>query len=487
MTKKLLTCSLILSMLVAQVALATPSFSDVNETTVYDDSITWMAENGVIQGYPDGTFGPDQCVNRAELLKMLYLTAEKDIDTANTDNNIFSDTSIDEWYFPYVSQAVADGTVEGYEDGTFKPGQCVNRAEAIKMAILEFNDGEIPSYIEENMGFAIDSSQWYAEYLYPAIFNSLVGLEHVTPAGTDISDFHPGESMTRKEVAEMLYRMKTVKDNELDFYTENYTPNNIGTFVYHNSEYKFSLDFPYAWETAGFITSNRSIDWGDIGTNDSIDFGLTDQYSLFNISIVTHSQWQQMQSIEGPKPEYLAENDEYVFCLSHAQDAANNSIVERMEEIPEIIETFEFIDQITFDECGSISNYNDEVWLEDFVASWDTYLLTLPIETGSLPSHDALTDEFGDYCLAEDNSIFIFIPYYLEDGDARVFQYDIAMDSVAIAEVNGDYQPQEFGARTDDYIPLIGINDYYGCEYITGNYYYMDNFVDTSVATTCSN
>ena len=243
MKKNLLTCSLILSMLMAQVAFATPSFSDVDETTVYSDSITWMAENGVIQGYQDGSFGPDQCVNRAELLKMLYLSSEKNVEAVNpADNNIFSDTSSpDAWYFPYVSQALADETVEGYEDGTFKPGQCVNRAEAIKMAILEFNNGAIPSYVEENMGFAIDSSKWYAEYLYPAIFNQLVGLEHVTLAGADVGDFHPGDSMSRKEVAEMLYRMKTVKDNMLDLYITSYTPSALNFYISPSSGASFLM------------------------------------------------------------------------------------------------------------------------------------------------------------------------------------------------------------------------------------------------------
>ena len=72
MKKLILIPGLILTLLLGQVASA--AFSDVNEGTDYISSITWMSENGVIQGYPDGTFKPDQCVNRAEFLKMMYLT-----------------------------------------------------------------------------------------------------------------------------------------------------------------------------------------------------------------------------------------------------------------------------------------------------------------------------------------------------------------------------------------------------------------------------
>ncbi len=49
--------------------------------------------------------------------------------------NPFKDTNDGEWYFPYVLSGVAYKMVQGYPDGTFKPDQKVNRVEAIKMAL----------------------------------------------------------------------------------------------------------------------------------------------------------------------------------------------------------------------------------------------------------------------------------------------------------------------------------------------------------------
>ena len=123
-------------------AFANSNFNDVNNQTFYKQSIDWMLENEIINGYGDGSFKPDNCVNRVELLKMLFKTLE--VDTTEYEAELFSDTYANEWYTEYVIAARARGTVNGYPDGTFKPSQCVNRVEAIKMALLEFNNGEIP-------------------------------------------------------------------------------------------------------------------------------------------------------------------------------------------------------------------------------------------------------------------------------------------------------------------------------------------------------
>jgi hypothetical protein len=58
--------AVLLLMLTGQAAHAM-TFSDVTAGTLYSEEIGWLAENGVVQGYGDGSFGPDNCVRRAEL------------------------------------------------------------------------------------------------------------------------------------------------------------------------------------------------------------------------------------------------------------------------------------------------------------------------------------------------------------------------------------------------------------------------------------
>ncbi|MFA4814964.1 MAG: S-layer homology domain-containing protein [Candidatus Gracilibacteria bacterium] len=103
----------------------------------YEDTITLLTEAGIINGYPDGTYQPDREVNRVEFLKIVVGSVFDDIDTDATDDTCdFSDTIEGEWYIPYLCRAVDEGIVRGYEDGTFKPEQTVNFVEASKIATL---------------------------------------------------------------------------------------------------------------------------------------------------------------------------------------------------------------------------------------------------------------------------------------------------------------------------------------------------------------
>ncbi|MDD5741949.1 MAG: S-layer homology domain-containing protein [Candidatus Peribacteraceae bacterium] len=110
-------------------------FSDITSNHPYISAIEWGKNSNVLSGYPDGTFQPDKTVNRAELLKIML--AAKGIDVANFSvPSSFSDVDESAWYAPYIRFAKHEGVVQGYEDGTFRPNQAVNFVEALKMAYL---------------------------------------------------------------------------------------------------------------------------------------------------------------------------------------------------------------------------------------------------------------------------------------------------------------------------------------------------------------
>jgi hypothetical protein len=226
------------------------AFDDVSSSTDYNEAIDWMADNGVINGYGDGSFGPDNCVQRAEMLKMLFETLEIDETESYGDLTKYTDVPSGEWFTDYVQAASALGVVEGYGDGYFKPGQCVSRAEAMKMAILQFNDGEIPEYLAmfgnpydvAMMKNEEEQSYWWINYFDYAMSAYIVGTSHFDTYDADWSsmgvdsdfvnptfDFDPNGSMSRKEVAEMLYRMKTVRDSDMDYYDSENEPDDIVT------------------------------------------------------------------------------------------------------------------------------------------------------------------------------------------------------------------------------------------------------------------
>ncbi len=97
-----------------------------------ESAITSWQDKGLISGYTDGTFKPDNSVTRAEFASMvnkaLGLTEKGDVP--------FSDVKSGSWYYDAISIAVKAGYCSGYEDGTFKPDATITRAEAAVMISL---------------------------------------------------------------------------------------------------------------------------------------------------------------------------------------------------------------------------------------------------------------------------------------------------------------------------------------------------------------
>lgn len=110
--------------------------SDI-EQSPYADEIAELYTRGIIKGYPDGSFKPTQPITRAELLKIILSAANIEL-VAQTDP-CFSDVAQEERYQDPVCTAKAMGIVKGYPDGSFKPNQTVTFVEGLKMAIEGFS------------------------------------------------------------------------------------------------------------------------------------------------------------------------------------------------------------------------------------------------------------------------------------------------------------------------------------------------------------
>ncbi|MBU1151746.1 S-layer homology domain-containing protein, partial [Patescibacteria group bacterium] len=192
------------------------------QALTYGESVDWMLEKGYAKGYANGDFGEDNCVNRAEFLKMLFEAFE--YDEKAMEAPLFKDVPADAWFAPYIKTARARGLINGYSDGSFKPGQCVNRAEAAKIALTLYYGGKLVDSGDNYTYFEdIDKNSWYFPYLKQAFNLKAVGLDHVEDVNYS-TYFKPGEGMTRKEVAEMLFRLRTIQDNFAVEYEEGMAP-----------------------------------------------------------------------------------------------------------------------------------------------------------------------------------------------------------------------------------------------------------------------
>lgn len=180
---------------------AQASFTDVPRSHPNYTAINYLQENGIIQGYSDGTFKPNNTVNRVEALKLILLANKITIQNAH-GNKLFIDTPAGSWYSDYLNTAKNLGIIKGYDDGNFKPEQTVSLVENLKIALLSAHIDSSSLYIESNMYADVQNqeSAWFGQYLQYAKNYQLIDSDaqnHIFPA----------QGMMRGTLAELMYRM----------------------------------------------------------------------------------------------------------------------------------------------------------------------------------------------------------------------------------------------------------------------------------------
>lgn len=112
------------------------SFKDVKESEWYAAYIQAAYDKGIVEGYTKNTFNPNKPITRAEAMKVILLASGKNIEMPTQESGKFKDVKLKDWYAKYVEYAAANGIVTGYEDGTFGPNNPITRAEIAKIADL---------------------------------------------------------------------------------------------------------------------------------------------------------------------------------------------------------------------------------------------------------------------------------------------------------------------------------------------------------------
>lgn len=172
------------------------AYSDT-EFHQYEEAIDYISTLEIVEGYEDGTFKPDANINRAELLKIIMESNEIAVDESLA--GCFSDVT-DEWFAKYVCSAERLLLIEGYEDGTFRPANNINFAEALKI-------------VELGYGANLESSDpWYQTYLDEALNKNLTPYE-----------IHSFDTIiTRGQMADIITRQLTGEDGTLEHYLTSY-------------------------------------------------------------------------------------------------------------------------------------------------------------------------------------------------------------------------------------------------------------------------
>ena len=166
------------------------SFYDVPPEHHAYSEIEYLHEKGILDGYEDGSFKPGDFVNRAELLKILIGGLHSQ--ELKGETGCFPDVN-NEWFAKYVCAAKRLGWVDGYSDGTFQPSNTVNRAEAIKIIVSSVTNDLNSS---ESLNTDVKWEDWFSPYTRKALE---LGIEESRGM------FYPSEDLTRYGAATWIY------------------------------------------------------------------------------------------------------------------------------------------------------------------------------------------------------------------------------------------------------------------------------------------
>jgi len=117
-------------------AAASSPFTDVDPYSSHYNDILKLYNEGAISGYADQTFRPNQSVTRGQAAKMLATVLN--LDLKNVQDPYFKDVPKSSEYYKYVAALQNAGIMSGYSNGTFMPNEVVTRGQLAKILVLGF-------------------------------------------------------------------------------------------------------------------------------------------------------------------------------------------------------------------------------------------------------------------------------------------------------------------------------------------------------------
>lgn len=164
------------------VATSFAAFSDVPSTVNYAEAVNILSNLGIINGYEDGTFKPDNTITRAEVATIMVNALGYGETNGET---VFSDVPADHWAAGYINTAYNNGIISGMGDGTFAPGANVTYEQVVRMIVSA-------------LGYTTLANQRGG---YPTGYLSVASSNQITAGAVG----RVGDPATRATVAKLLY------------------------------------------------------------------------------------------------------------------------------------------------------------------------------------------------------------------------------------------------------------------------------------------
>ena len=319
----------------------TLAFTDLHNGDAYYGAAAWLEQQGIVNGYPDGSFKPYQTINRAEFVKIVVGATFHPVELTLCDPNhivFYSDTDNTAWYAKHLCLATQHKVVAGYEAGMFKPDAPINFVEAAKVVAKSYD------LVSED----VSADPWYKAHV------EALGEKYAIPGSIRSFD----QPITRGEMAEMIYRLESGDTDQPYTTYENLSGHEArieaseGWKVYADVDDAYSLSLPENWmaispydgsyQPAGSVLEDGFLGYGDPKGDEEIylesfteddverygkswfDFMLDMRISLEHFKLVSEEQtgaWKTYKFVLRPgkeavmKEEYLFEKSDRVVLL----------------------------------------------------------------------------------------------------------------------------------------------------------------------------
>jgi hypothetical protein len=267
------------------------SFKDVPADFWGKAAIQWAVDNKVVDGYPDGTFKPNDNVDQNEFLALLIRAYQPNDFTPNTDSS--------DWASPYLSYAGKLGwSLPAASPSITHP---TNRIGLTRGMVAKY----LANATGKNFNIA-DSIQYVLD----------MGLAE-GKTGKTVEGFKQDTEVTRAEAVMFIQRLKQAYHQlqPIPAAEEKYEAQSI---IYHNTNYNFSLKLPKSWEGKYEVTNQVFED----GTENVEFFNLANKTAgglLFSVQIMPKEDWikngEEMISIIGTHVSKIGEKGDQVFLM----------------------------------------------------------------------------------------------------------------------------------------------------------------------------
>ncbi|KAA5805771.1 S-layer homology domain-containing protein [Thermoanaerobacterium thermosaccharolyticum] len=171
------------------------SFKDISGHWAEKEINSWISK-GLIAGYEDGAFKPDNPITRAEFIALV----NRSFNLKNTVQINFSDVKPSDWYYSDIKKAKAAGFISGYEDNTMRPNKYITREEAASIISRLLNLKDTDNSDISKFNDARKISNWAKGAISAVAKQGYMG-------GYPDNTFRPENFITRAETVVILNRI----------------------------------------------------------------------------------------------------------------------------------------------------------------------------------------------------------------------------------------------------------------------------------------